>query len=138
MAATPYGLVNGVTPSGECYESKAEAGHGERREILAEDDHAKQTFIAKDLCAAMTFMSHDQTATGLEIAWRLYEALALKSRAQWNQRCFMNAASGLPIFGNDYYSNMVIWVVPKALARQSIHEFAGSGGLTARMISAGA
>lgn len=71
MAATLYGLVNGVTPSAERYDFKAEAGHGERREILAENDHAKQTFIAKNLCAAMTFMFHDQTATGLEIARRL-------------------------------------------------------------------
>ena len=138
MAATPYGLVNGVTPSGERYDSKAEVGHNDHGEILAENDHAKQTFIAENLCAAMTFMFHGQTATGLEIAKRLYEALALKSRAPWNQRCLINAASGLPIWGDDYYSNMVIWAVPMALARQSIHEFVDSGGLIARMISAGA
>ena len=83
-------------------------------------------------------MFHGQTATGVEIAKRLYEALALKSRAPWNQRCLINAASGLPIWGDDYYSNMVIWAVPMALTGQSIHEFVGSGGLIARVISAGA
>ena len=137
MAATPYGLVNGVTPTGDRYDSKAEIGdNGGIFEIQADNDHAKQTFVGENLCAAMTFMFHDQAPTGLEIVKRIYEALALKSRAPWKQRCLIDASSGLPVWGEDYYSNMVIWAVPMAMAGQGIHEFAGSGELIDRMISA--
>ena len=135
MAATPYGLVNGVTPEGERYDSKAEATDGVV-DIAANNDHAKQTFVGETLCAAMTFMYHDRADTGLEIARRVYEALALKAASPWNQRCLIDADSGLPVWGDDYYSDMVIWAVPMALAGQSIGDFAATGGLLDRMLAA--
>jgi uncharacterized protein (DUF608 family) len=126
MAATAYGLVNGVTPDGQRFD----AGHP------GENDHAKQTFVGESLCAAMTFIYHGLEEVGLEIARRLYEAIALKTRSPWNQRCLINAETGLPVWGEDYYSNMVIWALPMALAYESIAEFVQDGKLVDRMIRA--
>ena len=135
MAATPYGLVNGVTPAGERYDSTAERTFDGVVEIATGNDHAKQTFVGETLCAAMTFMFHGHTETGLEIGRRVYEAVSLKSASPWNQRCLIDAESGLPVWGDDYYSNMAIWVVPMALAGQSIGDFVESGGLLDRVLN---
>ena len=126
MNATAYGLVNGVTPDGQRFD----AGHDKL------NDHAKQVFIGENLCAAMTFIYHGQDDLGLELARRMYAALALKSRAPWNQRCLIDAGSGLPIWGHDYYSNMVIWALPMALAHQGVGAVAEGDQLAGRMLRA--
>jgi len=83
----------------------------------------------------MTFLYHNRRDTGLEIARRLYEALAVKTRSPWNQRCLLNGETGLPQWGDDYYSNLVIWALPMALEGQSIGPFA-EHGLVKAMLSA--
>jgi uncharacterized protein (DUF608 family) len=126
MTATEHGLVNGVTPEGERFD----AGHPE------ENDHGKHIFVGENLCAAMTFIYHNRRDVGLEIARRLYEAIALRSCSPWNQRCLINAETGLPVWGDDYYSNMVVWAVPMAIAGEGIGGFVGDGKLVSRMIQA--
>ena len=66
----------------------------------------------------------------------LYEAVALKTGSPWNQRCVISAETGLPIWGDDYYSDMVIWALPMALARQGVRDFVAADGLVGRMIEA--
>ena len=73
---------------------------------------------------------------GLEIARRLYDAIAIKNRSPWNQRCLLNGETGLPQWGEDYYSNLVIWALPMALAA-SVGQFA-EGDLVKNMMSAAA
>ena len=124
MAATVHGLVNGVTPEGDRFVSKPDPD--QHPTILADNDHARQVFVGENLCAAMTFIYHGQTDTGLEIAKRIYEAIALKTRSPWNQRCLIDADTGLPVWGDDYYSNLVIWALPMAITNQNIAEFCGS------------
>jgi uncharacterized protein (DUF608 family) len=128
MQATAYGLVNGVTPGGERYD----AGY------VTEGDHAKHIFVGENLCAAMTFLYHDHHETGLDVAKRIYEALALKSCSPWNQRCLIHAETGLPVWGHDYYSNLVIWVLPMAIACNNIREFSASAGLIDHILAAAA
>ena len=121
MAATEHGLVNGVNPDGTRHVSRPDpAAHPN---LLPNNDHARQTFFAENLCAAMNFIYHGQPDTGLEIARRLYEAVALTSRTPWKQYCMFDADTGLPVWGEDYYSNMVIWALPMALAGQDIAGF---------------
>ncbi len=124
MAATEHGLVNGVDPDGERYVSKPDPE--KFPDILPNNDHSTQVFVGENLCAAMNFIYHGQAETGLEIARRIYEAVALRSRTPWKQHCLIDADSGLPVWGEDYYSNMVIWALPMACANQSIAEFAQS------------
>ena len=122
MAATKHGLVNGVNPDGARYISKPDPDRFP--DILPNNDHSTQVFVGENLCAAMTFMYHGQPETGLEIARRIYEAVALTSRSPWKQRCLIDADTGLPVWGEDYYSNMVIWALPMACYNQNIEEFA--------------
>ena len=122
MGATEQGLVNGVNPDGTRHISKPDPD--KFPDILPNNDHSTQVFVGENLCGAMNFIYHGQAETGLEIAKRIYEAVALTSRTPWKQHCLIDADSGLPVWGEDYYSNMVIWALPMACANQSIAEFA--------------
>lgn len=135
MAATAHGLVNGVNPDGSRYISKPDSDADQVVEILPNNDHATQVFVGENLCAAMSFIYQDQRETGLEVARRIYEAVALTSRTPWKQHCLIDADTGLPVWGEDYYSNMVIWALPMAYANQSIAEFA-QGEFIRELISA--
>jgi hypothetical protein len=123
MPPTAYGIINAATPDGKPFDSGFGPG-----------DHAKNIFVGENLCAAMTFMYHGRRDTGLEIARRMYEAMAVKTRSPWNQRCLLNGETGLPQWGDDYYSNMVMWTVPMALQGASLAHFE----LPKRMIAAAA
>jgi uncharacterized protein (DUF608 family) len=125
MKATSYGLINGVTPDGQPFDTKLDSA----------GDHASNIFFGENLCAAMTFLYHGRKATGLEIARRLYDAVAIKNHSPWNQRCLLNGKTGLPQWGEDYYSDLVIWAFPMGLAGQSVGEFV-QNGLVKSMIDA--
>jgi uncharacterized protein (DUF608 family) len=127
MKATSYGLINGVRADGTPFDSK----------LGGSDDHAKNIFVGENLCAAMTFIYHGRRDTGLEISRRLYDAVAIKNRSPWNQRCLINGETGMPQWGTDYYSDLVIWALPMALAGESVEQFA-KAGLVKKMVSAAA
>jgi len=117
LGATSYGLINGVTPEGKPFDTK----------VHPEADFGMNIFVGENLCAAMTFMYHGQGDIGLEIARRLYETMAVKTRSPWNQRCLLHGETGLPLWGDDYYSNLAMWVVPMALRGEAVGQFASSG-----------
>jgi hypothetical protein len=75
----------------------------------------------------MTFLYEGRQEAGLEIGRRLYEAVAQKTRSPWNQRCLLHGDTGLPLWGDDYYSNLVVWALPMALAKQSVQQFTSAG-----------
>ena len=127
MKATSYGLTNGVTADGKPFDTKLDRSN----------DFGKNIFVGENLCAAMTFLYYGRRDTGLEVARRLYDAVAIKNRSPWNQRCLINGETGLPQWGDDYYSNLVIWAVPMALAGASVGQFA-KADLVKNMISAAA
>lgn len=120
VAATTWGVVNGC--------------HGDGRPDESGFTHSRDIFVGEALCAAMTFLYTGQTTTGLEIAQRLVHALVEHQRSPWNQYCLIRASDGLPEWGSDYYSNMVIWALPMALQRQDIATFSASGGLLDRIL----
>jgi uncharacterized protein (DUF608 family) len=117
LNATSYGLINGVTPEGKPFDTGL--GHS--------GDHAKNIFFGENLCAAMTFLYYGRRDTGLLIAERLYSAVAVKNNSPWNQRCLLNGETGMPQWGDDYYSNLVIWALPMALAVQPLDRFVKTG-----------
>ena len=125
-AATSHGLTNGVRPDGTpdtCGSS-------------TENDHACQIFVGENLCAAMTFILRGNRSIGLEIARRLMEAIYELHRTPWNQRCLIASEDGRPIWGEDYYSNMVIWTLPMVLAGQDVGSFCSKEGLAGKMLAA--
>jgi hypothetical protein len=83
----------------------------------------------------MTFIYYGRRDTGLEISRRLYDAVAVKNRSPWNQRCLINGETGMPQWGTDYYSDLVIWALPMTLAGESVEQFA-KAGLVKKMVSA--
>jgi uncharacterized protein (DUF608 family) len=121
MSATAYGLINGVSPDGQPYDTK----------VHPDGDHSLNIFVGENLCAAMTFVYEGRRDTGLEIACRMYEAMVLKQSSPWNQRCLLSGRTGLPEWGDDYYSNLVLWVLPMALEKQSVAQFSNEGLLPA-------
>lgn len=121
MNATAYGMINAVTPDGKRY--------------AAGGSHAQHIFFGEILCAAMTLLYENRRETGLEIARRLYNAVAVKNPSPWNQRCLIDGETGMPLWGTDYYSDLAIWAFPMALAGQSVGEFA-HGSLVKTMIAA--
>ena len=131
MQATVHGLVNGVTPDGQRYYSRDKRKTIFEQQADEDNDFAKQIFVAENMCAAMTFLYHGDTTTGLQIAQRIYEAIACGSCTPWKQYCLIDADRGFPVWGEDYYSNMVVWSIPMALARQSVAEFCHSDPMIA-------
>jgi uncharacterized protein (DUF608 family) len=117
LKATSYGLINGVTPDGKPFDTRVHPG----------GDFGMNIFVGENLCAAMTFMYEGQRDTGLEIARRLYEVMAVKTRSPWNQRCLLNGKTGLPLWGDDYYSNLLMCALPMALNGETVGQYARSG-----------
>jgi uncharacterized protein (DUF608 family) len=117
MKATAYGVVNGVTSEGTPFRS----GYN------GEGDFGPNIFFGESLCAAMTLLYAGRSDAGLEVTRRLYETVAVKTRSPWNQRCLLHGDSGLPLWGDDYYSNMAIWAVPMAVEQSSVERFTRAG-----------
>jgi len=129
VTTTQYGLVNGVTPDGERFDSgRGPAANG--------NDHAKQTFVGEGLCAAMTQIYHGRGDIGAGIARQIYESIMVTSRSPWNQRCLIDSETGLPVWGDDYYSNLVVWALPMALSSMSVAEFTDGDSLVNQMLIA--
>lgn len=125
LKATSYGLINGVTPDGKPFDTK----------VHPSGDFGMNIFVGENLCSAMTFLYHGRRDVGIEVARRLYETMAVKTRSPWNQRCLLYGDSGLPLWGDDYYSNLATWVLPLAFERVSVREFT-QAGLAKKMIAA--
>ena len=129
--ATKHGLVNGINPDGKpesCGYDNSPDGN----------DHGRQILFGENMCAAMTFIYHGHKEAGLEIARRLYESVSILPGTTWNQRCLISARDGRPLWGDNYYSNMVIWALPLALAKEGIKEFSQPGELIDRLLKTAA
>ncbi|NLV74610.1 MAG: hypothetical protein GXY52_08005 [Chloroflexi bacterium] len=126
VAATPYGAVNAAQGPAERYAS----GYS------LVNDFGEHTFVGENLCTAMTYLYRGERERGLEVAKRIYEAIALKTLSPWNQRCLISSYSGLPVWGDDYYSNLAVWALPMALAGQDVASFSAPGGLLAKLLAA--
>jgi uncharacterized protein (DUF608 family) len=146
VGSTLYGMINGVTEDGKRFYSKQyERARDKDKRALANsiqtdevNDHSAQVFIGENFAAAMTFLYKGRKEQGLEIGKRLYEMIALHTRTPWDQFCLYDSYSGEPVWGNDYYSNMIQWLLPVALEGKSLEEFfADKGNLVSRIIAAG-
>jgi hypothetical protein len=110
-------MLNGVTPDGLPFDTK----------VHPTGDFGMNIFVGENLCAAMTFLYHGRQDAGLEASRAMYEVMAIKTRSPWNQRCLLYGDTGLPLWGDDYYSNLVMWAVPMALKHESVGDFVRAG-----------
>jgi uncharacterized protein (DUF608 family) len=144
--ATVFGMVNGVTPEGKRFysvqfEQRRDKGGGIPESNIQADevnDHSAQIFIGESFAAVTTFLYKGRREQGLEIGRRLYEMIALHTCTPWDQYCLYDSYSGQPIWGHDYYSNMIQWLLPVALEGKSLEQYFGDkDNLVNRIIAAG-
>ncbi|MDR1287535.1 MAG: hypothetical protein LBK08_08010 [Treponema sp.] len=144
--ATAFGMVNGVTPNGERFysvqfERSRDKGGGvleSRIQLDEANDHSAQIFIGESFAAVTTFLYKGRREQGLEIGKRLYEMIALHTCTPWDQYCLYDSCSGQPIWGHDYYSNMIQWLLPVALEGKNLAQyFSDQNNLVNRIIAAG-
>ena len=112
MKAAKNGVSNGCNPDGSRDFSKIyKAG---------ELQHASEIFVGENLCFASMCSYFGRKDLCLEITKRIYESIALKSKTLWNWHCVISSETGEPVWGSDYYSDLMIWLIPLSLTRQSL------------------
>ena len=85
----------------------------------------------------MTMIYAGRREAGLEVARRIVESIFVRHRTPWNQYCIINAQDGHPIWGSDYYSNMVIWALPMAMEARGLRSYRAGDNLVSRILKAG-
>jgi non-lysosomal glucosylceramidase len=129
--ATAHGLVNCCIADGHGGVQRGDPTSDPRD---AEDNsHAKQIFVGENSCAAMTLIYGGQRTTGLEVLRRMWQAMTLLHRTPWNQFCVIRSTDGGPVWGSDYYSNLVLWAVPVAMGGD-IKQFASTDPLLRQIL----
>lgn len=120
--ATEHGLVNCCVPDGRggvvLGDPTSDPRHAE------DNSHAKQIFVGENSCAAMTLIYGGRRTTGVEVLRRMWQAMTIRHRTPWNQFCVIRSTDGGPVWGSDYYSNLVLWAVPIAMAGSDLSRFA--------------
>lgn len=102
VTATKYGVVNGVKPDGQI-----------SREGLSH--HSDSVTVGESFCYAATCVYAGMRGLGLEVAKRTYENIVLNQKTPWNITWNLSAIDGSLIWGEEYYSNMVVWSLYQAL-----------------------
>jgi non-lysosomal glucosylceramidase len=113
---TSWGMINGYHPEG----------------AIANNDHARMVFIGEILCACMTFIYKGQPELGLKCAEEIYAALLVHGHL-WDQHCIIDGTDGSPVWGKNYYSNLVAWALPMALDGEGIAAFS-SGAFISELL----
>lgn len=130
--ATEHGLANCCVPDARgglvLGDPTSDPRHHE------DNSHAKQIFVGENSCAAMTLIYGGRAPTGIEVLRRMWHAMTILHRTPWNQYCVIRSSDGGPVWGSDYYSNLVIWAVPIALLAGDIGKFAATDPLAARIL----
>jgi uncharacterized protein (DUF608 family) len=122
-APTKFGLINGGNFQGDPTTS------GDPH-----NNHGTMIFVGENLCAAMTGMYERHPAAeewARRLVWSIHEHQAMP----FDQHCLIRHDTGAPAWGNDYYSNLVVWALPMARERVGLGEFARKGGLINRITS---
>jgi uncharacterized protein (DUF608 family) len=91
------------------------------------DPAARQSaacMVSEAICFAMTLLWRGRQSEGLGIVEAIWKAHAITHRTPFSQYYLIDPQDGAPIWGNDYYSNMITWAVPMALGGQNIAEYA--------------
>ncbi len=85
---------------------------------------------------AMTYMYNGQKEFGLELVRRIMSNMTLNLGAIWDGPQQMSADAGTVLYGTDYYTNLMIWSLPAAIAGQDLAGPVKRGGLVDRVLRA--
>jgi uncharacterized protein (DUF608 family) len=85
---------------------------------------------------AATYIYNGERETGLRLLRSGLEAMSVERGYTWTQPNILRGDTGEKVYGADYYQNLMLWVLPAALAGQNVREASANGGLVDRMIKA--
>lgn len=122
---TKFGLINGGNFQGD----PTVAGD-------PNNNHGTMIFVGENLCAAMIGM-YENHAAATDWARTLVMTIHEHQAMPFDQYCLIRHDNGAPAWGQNYYSNLVVWALPLAVKRTSIGEFAKQGGTLDQIIKAG-
>jgi uncharacterized protein (DUF608 family) len=111
----PFGVVNFADRTGRATTS------GEGKPGWNYNPHA--FFVPENLMLAAQFIAAGDRQTGLAIAERCWANLT-RNGLTWDQPNLLDASTGQPIYGNDYYQNLIVWTLPATLAGVALGEVA--------------
>ncbi|HEV2295788.1 MAG TPA: GH116 family glycosyl hydrolase [Tepidisphaeraceae bacterium] len=123
-APTRFGLINGGNFQGDA----GVAGD-------PNNNHGTMIFIGENLCAAMTGMYEGHAGAegwARRMVWAIHEHQGMP----FDQHCLIRHDNGAPAWGNDYYSNLVVWALPMARGRIGIKQSVAAGSMIDRMLQA--
>ena len=123
-APTKFGLINGGNFQGD----PKVAGD-------PNNNHGTMIFVGENLCAAMTGM-YEGYEPAAKWAETLVRTIHEHQAMPFDQHCLIRHDNGAPAWGNDYYSNLVVWALPMARRKIGIADFARGGGTIDKMIQA--
>ena len=113
--ASPYGMMNGVTPDGK----------PDSWERFAQD-----CFTGPNFVCAMTYLYLGRKEEGLAIMKRIVDTLFRGPYAMpWGQPCSIDCRSGDTHHGHDYHDAVVIWAMPLAMEGHDVNQGVGPGSL---------
>ncbi len=92
-------------------------------------------FAGECMCVAATLAYNDDAATALEITRRLFTAIVVQNRCEWDMPNSLDA-SGRIVHGTDFYQDMILWGLPLALAGLDIHGVCSGGRIVERVLRA--
>jgi uncharacterized protein (DUF608 family) len=129
---SPFGAVMFADPGGtstgdQSFSQNRSAAYG-----------GEGMFVSETFILGATYMCMGQGSLGLNIVRKVWEDIVCKQGYTWQQPNLIRGDTGEPIFGWDFYQNMGIWMLPAALARQTLAESNKLGTLVARVLAAGA
>lgn len=95
-------------------------------------------FLPELTMLAATYMYEGEIEFGLELAHRHWHNIVCEKGYTWDQPNLLRGDmdTGEAIYGHDYYQNMILWIMPAAIAGQDIKTYCASGGLVDRVIQA--
>jgi uncharacterized protein (DUF608 family) len=101
-AGEVWALVNGITADG-------------KRDDTGKNGHSNTATLGETYCYAATCVYAGCRHLGLRRAQRLAENIALRQRRTWDTTWNLDPDSGAMLWGNEYYSNMCVWDLWRAL-----------------------
>jgi uncharacterized protein (DUF608 family) len=124
VALTPSGAVNYANADGS---PAAVGGYG-----------AYSYFPPEVMMLAMTYMYAGERDFGIELARRCWENIVCRWRYTWDLPNIVrgDAATGEPVYGHDYYQDLMLWSLPAAVAGEDLSGPLKPGGLVDRVLKA--
>ena len=120
--ASPYGMMNGVTPEGK-------PDSWER--------HAQSCFTGPNFVCAMTYLYLGRKEDGLAVMKKIVDALFRGPHAMpWGQACAIDCRTGDTHHGHDYHDALALWAMPLAMQGHDVRQGVAPGTLVHDMLQA--